>query len=56
MAEHLSYVGSKSHSYVYQEKEKRISNADENYAREIMQLFSSECKYALQNSALAPFH
>ena len=40
MAEHLSYLGSKSHSYVYQTEGKRISRADENYAREVMQLFS----------------
>ncbi|KAL7542550.1 hypothetical protein ACHAXR_011864 [Thalassiosira sp. AJA248-18] len=40
MAEHLSYLRSKSHSYVYEDEDKRISRADENYAREIMQLFS----------------
>ncbi|KAL7542499.1 hypothetical protein ACHAXR_011825, partial [Thalassiosira sp. AJA248-18] len=40
MAEHLTYRRSKSHSYVYDDEEKRISRPDENYAREIMQLFS----------------
>ncbi|KAL7537288.1 hypothetical protein ACHAXR_008774, partial [Thalassiosira sp. AJA248-18] len=40
MAEHLSYLKGKSHSYVYEDEDKRISRADENYAREIMQLFS----------------
>jgi len=39
MAEQLSYLQSKSHSYTYSMK-KRISMADENYAREIMQLFT----------------
>jgi len=43
MAEHLSYLKSKSHSYVYEFENKRIARADENYAREVMQLFSSEC-------------
>ena len=56
MAEHLSYLSSKSHSYVYQDEDKRISNADENYARETMQLFSSEYKYALHNLVFAPFY
>jgi len=40
MAEHLSFLRSKSHSYVYEDEDKRISSADENYAREIMQLFT----------------
>jgi len=40
MAEHLTYEKSKSHSYVFREEDKRVSSADENYAREIMQLFS----------------
>ena len=40
MAEHLSYLRSKSHSYIYKQDNKRISSADENYAREVMQLFS----------------
>ena len=40
MAEHLSYLRSKSHSYIYNDDNKRISSADENYAREVMQLFS----------------
>ena len=35
MAEHLSYIQSKSHSYVYEDEDKRISRADENYAREV---------------------
>jgi hypothetical protein len=43
MAEHLSYLKSKSHSYVYEKEFKRIARADENFAREVMQLFSSEC-------------
>ncbi len=42
MAEHLSYLKSKSHSYVYEFEKKRIARADENFAREVMQLFSSE--------------
>ena len=33
MAQQLSYLGSKSHAYVYQTADKRISVADENYAR-----------------------
>ena len=33
MAEHLTYVESKSTSYVYEDEDKRNSNADENYAR-----------------------
>ncbi|KAL7543207.1 hypothetical protein ACHAXR_012486, partial [Thalassiosira sp. AJA248-18] len=40
MAEHLTYDKSKSTSYLYKYEDKRQSNADENYAREIMQLFS----------------
>lgn len=40
MAEHLTYEGSKSTSYVYEDEDKRPTNADENYAREIMQLFT----------------
>ena len=40
MAEHLSYLRSKSHSYVYDDEDKRVSRADENFAREVMQLFS----------------
>lgn len=40
MAEHLSYLKSKSHSYVYESENKRNSRADENFAREVMQLFS----------------
>ena len=43
MAEHLSYLKSKSHSYVYEVEKKRVARADENFAREVMQLFSSEC-------------
>lgn len=33
MAEHLSYLASKSHAYVYDTENKRISRADENFAR-----------------------
>jgi len=33
MAEHLTYEGSKSTSFVYEDDDKRNSNADENYAR-----------------------
>jgi hypothetical protein len=40
MAEHLSYLKSKSHSYVYEFENKRNSRADENFSREVMQLFS----------------
>ena len=40
MAEHLSYLAGKSHSYVYERENKRVSRADENYAREVMQLFT----------------
>lgn len=40
MAEHLSYLKSKSHPYVYWTEDKKIAQADENYAREVMQLFS----------------
>ena len=40
MAEHLSYLKSKSHSYVYKVEKKRVVQADENFAREVMQLFS----------------
>jgi uncharacterized protein (DUF1800 family) len=39
MAEMLSFLDSRSASYVLQ-TEGRISRPDENYAREIMQLFS----------------
>lgn len=55
MAEHLSYLRSKSHSYVYEDEDKRISRADENYAREIMQLFSSECSNSAMSHALHHF-
>lgn len=34
MAEHLSYLRSKSHSYVYEDENKRVSRADENFASE----------------------
>jgi cullin-associated NEDD8-dissociated protein 1 len=40
MAKHLSYLKSKSHSYVYKVEKKRVVQADENFAREVMQLFS----------------
>jgi hypothetical protein len=40
MAEHLSYLKSKSHSYVYETSNKMIARADENFAREVMQLFT----------------
>ena len=49
MAEHLSYLKSKSHSYVYEVKKKRVAQADENFAREVMQLFSSECTDSVQH-------
>jgi uncharacterized protein (DUF1800 family) len=39
MAEHLSYRRSKSHPYVYAEEDKRISRADENYARQVFFLY-----------------
>ena len=39
-AEHLSYLASKSHAYVFEDENKRVTSADENYAREIMQLFT----------------
>lgn len=39
MGEMLSFLGSKSASYVLRE-EGRVSRPDENYAREIMQLFT----------------
>lgn len=35
MAEQLSYLESKSHSFVYSRRNKIISRADENYAREV---------------------
>ena len=40
MAEHLTYLASKSHGYVYEDDNGRIISPDENFAREIMQLFS----------------
>eukprot|EP00957_Ditylum_brightwellii_P012763 964943-Ditylum_brightwellii.AAC.1 len=40
MAEHLSYLDSKSHAYVY-ETQGQVTYADENFAREIMQLFTT---------------
>jgi len=39
MAENLSYLNSKSTAYIWEE-DQRIEFADENFAREIMQLFS----------------
>jgi hypothetical protein len=39
MAEMLSYLGSKSSEYVWR-TQREIQFADENYAREVMQLFS----------------
>ncbi len=39
MAEMLSYLGSKSSEYIWK-AHKEVQFADENYAREIMQLFS----------------
>ena len=36
MAEHLSYLKSKSHSYVYKSENKRISRADENYVSDFL--------------------
>jgi len=38
--EHLTFMQSQSHSYVYRNQAKRISETDGNYAREIMQLFT----------------
>lgn len=40
MGESLSFVGSKSHYYIYQKESKRNARADENFARENAQLFS----------------
>eukprot|EP00984_Skeletonema_dohrnii_P004238 scaffold1495_cov202-Skeletonema_dohrnii-CCMP3373.AAC.3 len=40
MAEHLTYIKSKAHNYVYRTEDRRDSRPDENYAREIMQLFT----------------
>jgi hypothetical protein len=40
MAEHLTYLASKSHGYVYEDDDGRIISPDENFAREIMQLFT----------------
>ena len=42
MAEQLSYLESKSTAYVYSKMNKRISSADENFSREVMQLFTSK--------------
>ena len=36
MAEHLTYLASKSHGYVYEDDNGRIISPDENFAREIM--------------------
>lgn len=35
MAEHLSYLKSKSHAYVYNSENKRVSSADENVSNNI---------------------
>ena len=35
MAEHLSYLRSKSHPYVYRQEDKRVLRADENFSREV---------------------
>lgn len=40
MGEHLTFYRSKSHAYVYDDEDKKQTMADENFAREIMQLFS----------------
>lgn len=40
-AEHLTFLASKSHAYIFQDEDKRVSSADENFAREIMQLFTT---------------
>ena len=40
MSEHLTYLASKSHGYVYDDDNGRIISPDENFAREIMQLFT----------------
>lgn len=40
MAEHLSFLDSKSHAYIFETENKRVAFADENFAREVMQLFS----------------
>lgn len=40
MAENLSFLQSKSAAYMW-ETQQKISFADENFAREIMQLFST---------------
>jgi uncharacterized protein (DUF1800 family) len=39
LAEHLSYIKSKSHSHVYEVKKKRVTQADENFVREVMHVF-----------------
>lgn len=39
-AEHLTYLASKSHAYIFQDEDKRVSSADENFAREISQVSS----------------
>ena len=54
MAEQLSYLRSQSHSYVYAKQNKRVSSADENYAREVMQLFSSKRIFHKIRFALPP--
>lgn len=40
MGENLSFLWSKSHAYIFQEENKKVAFADENFAREMMQLFS----------------
>jgi len=48
----LSYLDSQSHAYVYSKKDRRITKADENFAREIMQLFSSKGHNSVLSSRL----
>ena len=40
-AEHLTYLASKSHAYIFEDEDKRVSSADENFAREVSQLFTT---------------
>ena len=55
MAELLTYEGSKSTSFVYEDDDKRNSNADENYARYVTPFLNRPMSYLLLKSFLIPF-
>lgn len=56
MAEHLSYLKSKSHEYVYRTENRRIARADENFARGKLWLWErlQQDRHCFPNASVDP--